>query len=138
MNHDAKRIDTHQHFWRYNPREYDWMGPGKECLRQDRLPEDLAPMINAAGVGGTVAVQARQTVDESYWLLELAASQPFILGVVGWVDLRSPRVDEDLEKLSRHPRFRGVRHIVQDEPDDHFLLREDVQRGIGRLAKFGL
>lgn len=95
-------------------------------------------MINAAGVGGTVAVQARQTVDESYWLLELAASQPFILGVVGWVDLRSPRVDEDLEKLSCHPRFRGVRHIVQDEPDDHFLLREDVQRGIGRLAKFGL
>jgi L-fuconolactonase len=138
MNPDPKRIDTHQHFWRYNAREYDWMGPGKEKLRRDHLPEDLAPLLKSAGVDGTVAVQARQTVEESYWLLELAASHPFIFGVVGWVDLRCPRVDEDLEKLSRHPKFRSVRHVVQDEPDDQFLLREDVQRGIGRLAKFGL
>ena len=133
-----ERIDTHQHFWRYNAQEYGLMGPGLETLRQDRLPDDLAPLLKGAGVDGTVAVQARQTVDESHWLLELADRYPFILGVVGWVDLRSPSVDEDLAKLSRHPRFCGVRHVVQDEPDDQFLLGDDFVRGIGKLARYGL
>jgi len=132
------RIDTHQHFWSYNAREYAWMGPGMESLRRDYLPPDLAPLLKVSGVDGTVAVQARQTLEESTWLLELADQYPFIRGVVGWVDLRSPRVDEDLEKLSRHKKFRGVRHVVQDEPDDQFMLREDFVRGIGRLKKFGL
>jgi L-fuconolactonase len=114
------------------------MGPGKESLRHDRLPEDLAPLLKSAGIDGTVSVQARQTVEESHWLLDLAERNPFILGVVGWVDLRNPRVDEDLAILSRHAKFCGVRHVVQDEPDDQFLLREDFMRGIGRLARFGL
>jgi len=132
------RIDTHQHFWSYNAREYAWMGPGMESLRRDYLPPDLAPLLKVSGVDGTVAVQARQTLEESTWLLELADQYSFIRGVVGWVDLRSPRVDEDLAKLSRHRKFRGVRHVVQDEPDDQFMLREDFVRGIGRLKKFGL
>ena len=132
------RIDTHQHFWSYNAREYAWMGPGMESLRRDYLPPDLAPLLKVSGVDGTVAVQARQTLEESTWLLELADQYSFIRGVVGWVDLRSPRVDEDLEKLSRHKKLRGVRHVVQDEPDDQFMLREDFVRGIGRLKKFGL
>lgn len=114
------------------------MGPGKESLRRDHLPEDLAPLLKSAEIDGTIAVQARQTTEESYWLLELADRHPFILGVVGWVDLRSPRVDEDLEKLARYPKLRGVRHVVHDEPDDQFMLREDFMRGIGRLARFGL
>jgi L-fuconolactonase len=132
------RIDTHQHFWAYNPREYPWMGPGMESLQRDYLPPDLAPLLKAAAIDGTIAVQARQTLEESYWLLELADQYPFNHGVVGWVDLRSPRVEEDLEKLSRHRKFRGVRHIVHDEPDDRFMLREDFLRGLGRLAGFGL
>jgi len=114
------------------------MGPGMESLQRDYLPPDLAPLLESSGIDGTVAVQARQTLEESLRLLELADQYPFIYGVVGWVDLRSPRVDEDLEKLSRHRKLRGVRHIVHDEPDDRFMLRQDFLRGLGRLARFGL
>jgi L-fuconolactonase len=134
----VERIDTHQHFWRYNPREYAWMGTGKESLRRDQLPADLAPLLQQASVSGTVAVQARQTVEESRWLLELADQNPFIFGVVGWVDLRSPSVDADLENFSRHRKFCGVRHVVEDEPDDWFLLGDDFVRGIGKLARSNL
>lgn len=132
------RIDTHQHFWNYNEREYGWMGPGMESLRRDYLPADLAPLLESSGIDGTIAVQARQTVEETCGLLELADRYAFIDGVVGWADLRNPHVDEDLEKLAQHPRLRGIRHVVQDEPDDQFMLREDFVRGIGRLARFGL
>jgi len=109
-----------------------------EALQRDYLPPDLAPLLKSVGIDATIAVQARQTLEESHWLLELAERFPFIYGVVGWVDLCSPRVDEDLEMLSRHPKLRGVRHIVHDEPDDQFMLREDFIRGLGRLAEFGL
>jgi L-fuconolactonase len=132
------KIDTHQHFWKYNPSEYPWMGEGMESLKRDYLPADLAPLLAAEGINGTVAVQARQTVEESRWLLELAEGNPFIKGVVGWVDLRDPKVERQLEPLSRHPKFRGVRHIVHDEPDDRFLMRKVFVDGIARLADFGL
>jgi L-fuconolactonase len=132
------RIDTHQHYWRYNPREYGWMLPGMEILKKDHLPDDLLPLLRAVGFDGTVAVQARQTLEETRWLLELADQYPFIKGVVGWVDLRSPRLREQLERFSPHPKLRGVRHVVHDEPDDRFMLREDFVRGIGMLADFGL
>jgi L-fuconolactonase len=132
------KIDTHQHFWAYNPREYGWMGPGMGVLQRDYLPPDLEPLIKSAGIDGTIAVQARQTIEESHWLLELADQNPFIYGVVGWVDLCSPRVEEDLEKLARQGKLRGVRHVVHDEPDDQFMLREDFMRGLGRIAEFGL
>jgi L-fuconolactonase len=132
------KIDTHQHFWKYNPDEYSWIGDGMESLRRDYLPSDLAPLLTAEGIEGTVAVQARQTVEESRWLLELANRNPFIKGVVGWVDLCDPKVDRQLARLSRRPKFRGVRHLVQDEPDDRFLMRKVFVDGIGRLAEFGL
>jgi L-fuconolactonase len=132
------RIDTHQHFWSYGPREYAWMGPGMEALRRDYLPPDLAPLLEASNIDGTIAVQARPTLEESAWLLKLADQYPFILGVVGWVDLCRARADEELAKFSCHPRFRGVRHLVQDEPDDQFLLRDDFRRGISELQKYGL
>jgi len=132
------RIDTHQHFWSYNPREYGWMVPGMEALRRDCLPADLAPLLEASHIDGTIAVQACPTLEESAWLLGLADQYPFILGVVGWVDLCSARADRELEKFSCHPRFRGVRHLVQDEPDDQFLLRDDFRRGVGELQKYGL
>ena len=132
------RIDAHQHFWIYNPREYGWMGSGMEILKRDFLPPDLAPLLESAGIDGTVAVQARQCIEESRWLLELADQSPFIKAVVGWVDLCSPKVDEQLTAFARHSQFRGVRHVLHDEPDDRFMLREDFVRGLGCLAKHKL
>lgn len=132
------KIDAHQHFWVYNAREYGWMGPGMEILQRDYLPPDLAPLLKSAGIDGTVAVQARQCLEESRWLLDLADQYAFIKGVVGWVDLCSPEIDEQLSTLTCHRKFLGVRHILHDEPDDQFMLREDFVRGIGRLAKYKL
>jgi len=108
------------------------------ALRRDYLPEDLEPLLGAAGFEGTIAVQARQVVEETDWLLELADAHPFIRGVVGWVDLRSPRLDDDLARYARHPALVGVRHVVQDEPDDAFLLRPGFRDGIRRLREHGL
>ena len=85
-----------------------------------------------------MAVQARQSLAESRWLLELAEAASIIRGVVGWVDLRSPNVAQELKEFAEHPKFVGVRHVVQDEPDDGFMLREDFQRGIAALRRFGL
>lgn len=132
------RIDSHQHFWSYDAAQYPWMTERLARLRRDFLPADLQPELAATGLDGTVAVQARQTLEESRWLLELASQSPLIRGVVGWVDLRSPNVDEDLARLAAHPKFVGVRHVVQDEPDDRFLLNPDFMRGIGRLKEFDL
>ena len=132
------RLDSHQHFWHYNPVDYAWIGPGLEAIQRDFLPQHLAPELNDAGVNGCIAVQAPQTLAETAWLLELAAANPWIVGVVGWVDLCSPQVEEQLERFSAQARFRGVRHIVQGEPDDNFLLRPDFMRGIAALGRFDL
>jgi L-fuconolactonase len=131
------RIDAHQHFWRYSPGEYPWIQPDWP-IRRSFLPADLAPLLEAAGLEGSVAVQARQTLEETRWLLELADPSPLIKGVVGWVDLRAPDVEDQLRRFASHPKFVGVRHVVQDEPDDRFMLGDDFQRGIGKLRPFGL
>jgi L-fuconolactonase len=131
------RIDSHQHFWRYSAEQYPWIQPDWS-IRRDFLPADLEPLLAAAGIDGTIAVQARQSLEESRWLLELADESPIIKGVVGWVDLRSPVVEQQLDALSRHPKFVGVRHVVQDEPDDDFMLGQEFQRGIAALKAFGL
>lgn len=131
------RIDSHQHFWRYSAEEYPWMQP-EWPIRRDYLPADLAPELSTCGLDGCVAVQARQTVEETRWLLELADANPIVRGVVGWVDLRSPRVEEQLAEFAGHPKFVGVRHVVQDEPDDRFMLGDEFQRGIANLRGFGL
>jgi len=130
------KIDTHQHFWVYNTHDYPWMGPGMDSLRRDFLPPDLAPLLQSGGVDGTVSVQARQCLEETSFLLELADQYPLIKGVVGWVELCSPSVEEQIAKFATHPKLRGVRHIVHDEPDDQFMMRPDFIRGIGKLAKF--
>ncbi|PYX54919.1 MAG: amidohydrolase [Acidobacteria bacterium] len=132
------KIDTHQHFWKYNVRDYVWMGTGMDKLRKDHLPTDLLLLINAAGISATVAVQARQSLEESTWLLQLADEYSFIRAVVGWVDLTSERVVEQLEQLAQHPKFRGVRHVVHDEADDKFMLRESFLHGLSQLKRFGL
>ena len=107
-------------------------------LRRDYLPNELAPLLDSIEFEGAVAVQARQAIEETEWLLELSAQHDFIRGVVGWVDLRGPEIGADLEKHSAHRKLRGVRHVVQDEPDDFFMLKPEFQRGIGRLHEFNL
>lgn len=131
------KLDSHQHFWTYDAAQYPWIPKGSP-LHRDWLPSDLAPLLAAAGLDGCIAVQARQTVEESRWLLKLADKSPIIKGVVGWVDLRSARVGDQLGELAARPKFRGVRHVVQDEPDDRFLLGEAFVRGLGQLHDFGL
>ena len=107
-------------------------------LRRDHLPKDLFPLIEAAGIDATVAVQARQCLEESTWLLELADEYPFLLGVVGWVDLCSAAVGDQLERLAQNPKLRGVRHVLHDEPDDEFMLRDAFLNGLRELKRFGL
>jgi len=132
------RIDAHQHFWRYSAEEYDWIDDSMASLRRDFLPLDLKPELDAAGFDACIAVQARQTLGETRWLLALADENPFIAGVIGWVDLRDESVREQLAELSENPRLVGVRHVVQAEPDDRFLLRPDFLRGIAALQEFDL
>jgi L-fuconolactonase len=134
----SKKIDAHQHFWQYNPAEHVWMTDEMAALKRDFLPTDLKPLLDDLGFEGCVAVQARQNLEETRWLLSLADQHDFIFGVVGWVDLRSAELAAQLERFAGHPKLVGVRHIVQDEPDDNFMLREDFLRGIARLADFGL
>lgn len=132
------RIDSHQHFWRYSPTEHTWMSDAMSAIRRDFLPEDLRPLLAGLHFDGCIAVQARQSLEETRWLLELAVTFPFIKGVVGWVDLRSPELPAQLEQFASHPKFVGVRHVVQDEPDDAFMLRPEFRRGIAQLRQFNL
>ena len=107
-------------------------------LARDYLPADFIKATQPHDITGSVAVQARQTIQETQWLLELAANYSFIRGVVGWVDLRSPSVSEDLERFSENDKFVGVRHVVQDEPDPRFLLGNDFVRGLRYLPAYNL
>ncbi|HMG85067.1 MAG TPA: amidohydrolase family protein [Terracidiphilus sp.] len=132
------RIDAHQHFWKYSAAAYDWINGDMAALQCDFLPADLQPLLAASGFEGSIAVQACQTIEETQWLLSLAEKSESIRGVVGWVDLCSPDLPTQLETLANHPRLVGVRHVVQAEPDDEFMLRRDFQRGIARLADYGL
>lgn len=132
------KIDTHQHFWKYSPEEYPWIGEGMEVLAQDRLPSDLKPLLAEQGIEGTVAVQARQVIEETEALLAMADEYDFIRGVVGWVDLRNPNVEEQLDRFRDKGKMAGVRHVVQDESDPKFVLREDFVRGIGKLKTYDL
>jgi L-fuconolactonase len=131
------RLDAHQHFWSYDAAQYPWIPPGSP-LHRSWLPDDLAALQKPLGFEGSIAVQARQVVGESDWLLGLADKHANVQGVVGWVDLRSDRVEADLARLAAHPKFVGVRHVVQEEPDDDFMLGQDFQRGISKLHAHGL
>lgn len=130
--------DAHVHFWRYEAGLYPWIGADMARLRRDHLPADLEPELCAAGLTGCTAVQARPALDETRFLLGLAARHPFVTSVVGWVDLRASDLDTTLVELTRDRRLIGVRHPAQDEPDPRFLVRPDVVRGIAALGRFGL
>jgi L-fuconolactonase len=130
-------IDAHQHFWQLDkPFKYDWLyAPDKKAICRSYLPGDLLANMRRVGVTHSVFVQTQHDVEENRWVLRLAEENPIILGVVGWVDLRSPRVAEQLAEFAGHPKFVGVRHVVQDEPDDDWIVREDVLRGLKVLEK---
>jgi len=132
------RIDTHQHYWRYNAADYGWIDDAKAVLKRDYTPADVRPLMAAAGFDAAIAVQARQTADETAALLAFADAHPFVAGVVGWVDLQADDAAEQLAAVASHPKLVGVRHIVQDEEDDRFLLRPAFCRGIALLAEFDL
>jgi len=132
------RIDAHQHFWRYNADEFGWIDDSMSSLRRDFGPDDLKPELERAGFQGSIAVQARQSLEETRWLLELAEDSPLILGVVGWVDLCSPDVRLQLQTFAGNPKLVGIRHVVQSEPDERFLLLPEFLRGISLLEEFDL
>jgi L-fuconolactonase len=131
------KIDAHQHFWRYNAVRDSWITDSMAALKRDFLPEHLADELNANGMDGSVAVQADQSENETKFLLDVAEKNDRIVGVVGWVDLQSPRVGERLEYFSHFPKLRGFRHIAQAEADDRFLVREDFVKGVAQLSTFG-
>ncbi|MCB9876292.1 MAG: amidohydrolase family protein [Planctomycetes bacterium] len=132
------RIDAHQHFWRYNAEQYPWIDARMQRIARDFLPDDLAPELEASGFDGAIAVQARGTLDETRFLLELAKAHPIVRGVVGWMDLCAPDLDQVLEQFAGEKLLKGLRHVVQDEPDERFLLRPDFQRGVQRIGEMGL
>jgi L-fuconolactonase len=132
------RIDAHQHFWDLERLEYSWMPPGENILRRNYLPDDLRTILEDNRFDGSVLVQANTVMAETRWLLELAAENPFILGVVGWVDLTDSGLPGVLDELQRHSRFKGVRPAVHDEADTNWLLRPEVLRGLGELARRGI
>ena len=132
------RIDSHQHFWIYDPNQYPWMTDELSAIRSNHLPEHLQVEFDRLGIDGSVAVQARQSLDESRWLLKIAEESCLIKGVVGWVDLRSEHVEDQLAEFAEHPKFVGVRHVVQDEPDENFMLLPEFIRGISKLKSYDL
>ncbi|HKB13714.1 MAG TPA: amidohydrolase family protein [Vicinamibacterales bacterium] len=134
------RIDAHQHFWHYDAAEYGWLDESMRALRRDFLPPDLAREMTAAGWDASVAVQARQTLEETRWLLALADAHPSIAGVVGWIDLQAgaDAVRAQVASFAAHPALVGIRHITQAEPDDRFLVRPQVLEGLAVLQEFGL
>ncbi len=131
-------LDSHQHFWLYNPKEYGWMNDSMSDLKRDYLPHELKILMDRTGIEGTIAVQARQNLTETEWLLELSDTFDFIKGVVGWFDLKSPRVEEHLESFSQHSKLKGIRHVIHDEPDDRFILDPDFLRGLSALGSYEL
>lgn len=131
-------IDSHQHFWDIQRFQYWWLTPDRAVLNRNFLPEDLCRLIQESGVDRTVIVQTHPSVQEAMWLLELADGNDFIAGVVGWVDLTSPNIGKDLDLLQKHPKFKGIRHPIEAEPDDAWMLRTDVVSGLAELGRRGI
>ena len=132
------KIDSHHHFWKYDPAEYSWMNADMGVLKKDHLPADLKQEIEHAGIDAAVSVQASQTLAETDALLGYAAEHDFIQGVVGWFPLADENVSEILSSYAKNPYLKGVRHVVQDEPDDRFILGEAFGRGVALLKDLNL
>ncbi len=131
-------IDTHHHLWNYNPVEFDWIDDDMAAIRKSFLPADLQTTLANVGVEGVVTVQARQLLKETNWLLELASENSFMKGVIGWVPLADANIQQILEEYKSNPWLKGVRHVVQGEPDPGFILGTDFNRGISLLKNYNL
>ena len=135
----SARIDAHQHFWRYRAEDHPWMDAGMGVLRRDWLPGDLRPLLDACGIDACIAVQARADEAENDFLLGLADEHPWIAAVIGWVDLFADDAGERLALHKRHPRFAGVRHLLQDDPDIAATLADPrFNRGVRQVQQQGL
>jgi L-fuconolactonase len=134
----AERIDAHHHLWRYSAGEYAWLDEPMKELRRDFLPKDLVREIAAAGIDGTVAVQARQTMEETRWLLRQADECDAIRGVVGWAPIAGEDFPEVMEEFEDRPKLKGLRHVIQGEQDENYILREDFNSGIRAMLGSGL
>jgi len=132
------RVDVHQHFWIYDQEEYKWIDASMAKLQRNFLPSHLNRVLKKNGIDFCVSVQARQTLQETKWLLELAQNNSFIKGIVGWVNLKSSSVEQDLEKFAAYKKFKGVRHLLQDEDDNRYMLQPDFKKGLSQLKKFDL
>ncbi|HVT86811.1 MAG TPA: amidohydrolase family protein [Chitinophagaceae bacterium] len=131
-----ERIDSHQHFWKYDPARHSWMNEKMDLLKKDYGPKDLAVLLSQCGLHGSVAVQASQSEEENEFLLGLAESNPIIKGIVGWVDLQSDAVSERLSYYSTKNKIKGFRHVIHDEPDVDFMLRPAFLNGLKALKNF--
>ena len=131
-------IDAHHHLWRYTPLEFGWIDEPMQTLRRDFLPEDLKTAMATAGVDGSIAVQARQTLEETRWLLDLAEATDAIRGVVGWAPIAGEEFPGCMEEFDGREKLKGLRHVIQGEKDEHYVLREDFNSGIRTLAGSGL
>ena len=129
--------DTHQHFWDFKLRNYDWMEKGS-ILEKNYLPENLKPNIDQVEIDKVVSVQAHQSLEETFWLLDLAEKNDFIAGVVGWVDLTSKDLNKVLDKLQKNSFFKGVRHVWHDETEENWIVQESVLNGIKELSNRGI
>jgi len=134
------KLDAHQHFWQLSqPFDYRWLDDPKLArIRRDFLPGDLMPHLEARGITGSIFVQTQHDLAENLWVLEMAWHHDFLKGVVGWVDLASPDCAEQVARMRENDRFVGVRHVVQDEPDDDFLVRPEILRGLAALETAGV
>jgi L-fuconolactonase len=128
-------IDGHQHFWQVGHFDYPWMSPEIEVLYHDYLPSQLVPILKECDIAKTVVVQASNSLAETYWLLSLAERHPFIAGVVGWVDLNDPNIEQELDVLTANPKFKGVRHLVESEPANDWLVQPNVLKGLQVLER---
>src|SRR5580704_5155552 len=134
----TERIDAHHHLWRYSKEEYGWIAGNMASIARDFLPQDLEQVLTSSGIQGSVSVQARQSLEETEFLLNLAQEFPIIRGVVGWAPIASPEFPQVLERFHHFEKLKGFRHVVQDEPDDRFLLRPDFNAGIASFKRYGL
>ena len=132
------RIDSHQHFWKYNSEDYPWITDAHAVIKRDFLPEHLSPLLKAANLNGCVAVQAMQQLSETDFLLKLAENSPSIVGVVGWVPFCDANVEAHITRYAENSKTVGFRHIIQDEADDQFMLRSNFNEGIRLLTRYAL
>ena len=129
------RIDTHQHFWLYNPVKDAWITDEMSAIQRNFLPNDISWTLKQQGFDGVIAVQADQSPQETQFLLELSQAYAMIKGIVGWVDLRSEHIDEYLNDYFKHAIIKGFRHVIEGEDDPDFLYRDEFLRGIASLTK---